>query len=650
MALARQTLKDNETLERSKLTAEEQSVYDDIMSNGLQNKFDEQLVEMKTSYTAKKSVCEKYRDELNLFPQYFEMPIYRNLIEDGWRPTDAKAYAETNIATKYIEASAKYDSVYKIAESLIPQEQTWRVGKEVVRSPVGTTYYADSDNGSDSNDGLGTGSGNAWLTMDKYVESARSAGDILICRAGRTLAYDSNSSLNTNGDGLATAHIIVSADYGDAWGDHVNTSGTATVTTTHGSKIVTATADISSVVAAGDMIYISGDDNLRFAYEVESVSTVTVTLFLPYKGDTEGSTKTLINMQAPPVWDDSNGVNTRIVHASDAYWWWRGIRVQSNNATKTSGIIDISNTAYGILLTDMQFVSTTGGTNEYGIWFGNEYGYASLIHKCRTFNFRRGFYSEMAGSTGEHITLIRDCLFDGNNATSSVGIMFGNSTGGSVIETEMKNNATRDLQLGGYSNAVKTLNCIQSSSTPYFVGSGPGSFLRMNDHNQSKTDHREMSGDDYVAFRRSTSVSRMGADGAGSAYVLSVESYDKVGGEAYNEVDGIVPFDYAIRHDTDQFTCDVWLRTNETADWTTDPTADELYIELSYRKHATNMARYSLRSTGVLDFNGSTAWQKLTVTATPGQDGIAYLKLYYGKVLEDVDDFYVDPRPEIYKS
>lgn len=50
------------------------------------------------------------------------------------------------------------------------------------RTPVGTTYYIDLDNGNDSNDGLSTGQ--AWLTLEKYTTvTVRSAGDLGFLRA-----------------------------------------------------------------------------------------------------------------------------------------------------------------------------------------------------------------------------------------------------------------------------------------------------------------------------------------------------------------------------------------------------------------------------------------------------------------------------------
>tara|TARA_Y100000310_G_scaffold133228_1_gene132139 strand:- start:3122 stop:5071 length:1950 start_codon:yes stop_codon:yes gene_type:complete len=649
MALVKQRLKPTEAAERTRLTTEEQVVYDDIMSNGLQNKFDHQLSDMRTSHDTKATSLEKIRDEMNLFPQSYERSFYRDFINSGMDSVAAKSLAEIIVAEKYECIDQKYLRGYDIANRLIPKEQLFRSRRNVLRAPVGTTYYADSDNGSDANDGLGTGAGNAWATVDKFTESARSAGDDVILRGGRTATYDLSGSLSTTSDGEPYNRIRVSADYGDAWGDHVNTSGTATVTVTHGSKTITASADISSVVSAGDIIYISGDDNLRFSYEVDSVVTTTITLFLPYKGDQTGSGLSLINMQSPPIWDDGGGASVRVNHANDDSWHWRGLRFQSGNATKASGVFDVSATAFNIIIQDCQFISSTGGSTEYGLWFGNEFGFVDLIDKCRFYNFRRSIYPQQAGSTGEHTTLLRDSLIDGNSVTSSQGILVGNSTGITIEECEFKNNASRDVQLGGYSCSVKVLNSLLSSASPYFVGAGPGSAFHITDHNQDDTAHIWFSGHDTVAFRRS-GLSRQSADGAGSEYSIKFSGYDTLDGTAYNETTGVVVFNYAIKHDTDQFTVDVWLRPSATFFWITDPTPDELFLELAYRVHASNKARYKLRSTGTIDMNGSTAWQKLTVTATPGQAGVAYLKLYYGKTLEFIDSFYVDPRPEIYKS
>lgn len=628
-------------------SAEDKALITEIEGHGLQNKFDTQLVAMAKSHSEKSSRLEASRDEMFYFPQNYEINHYRNMIEDGVRHTLALSTSRAMGEDHYNNLAAKYTKIHRIANDLIPGEQQLRLDNKVDRTPVGTTYYGDSDNGSDiTNDGLGTGT--TWATLDKFAENARSAGDIYIMRGGRTATYEAGgTSVNTASDGTLASRIIVSMDYGDAWGDHVNTSGTATVTVAHGSKTVTASADISGVLAAGDMIYINGDDNLRFSYEVESVVTTTITLFLPYKGDQTGSGLSLINMQSQPIWDDAAGASIRIIHTGDFGWWWRGLKIQSGHATKATGVFDLEAGSYGIILTDMSFVSSTGGSTEYGVYTGSELSYVNLVKKCRFFNFRRGMFFDAAGSCSHETTLIKDCLVDGNSVTTSQGIQFGNSTGATIKDCEGKNNAFRDVQAGGYSSVVKVHNTLFGATTDIFIGSGPGQSFISADHDQVDNSFISYAGSDALVMTESTSTVRTG----GSPVSIHVWPSADVDGSAYDETTGLVIFEYTLRHDTDPFTVDVYMRPDNTGDWTADPTADQLFLEVSYRLHATNKSMYDHRSTGVIDMNGSTAWQKLTVAATPGQVGNALVRLYYGKTKEaGSNEFHVDPRPVIYKT
>ena len=108
-------------------------------------------------------------------------------------------------------------------------------------------------------------------------------------------------------------------------------------------------------------------------------------------------------------------------------------------------------------------------------------------------------------------------------------------------------------------------------------------------------------------------------------------------------------FEYGFYTTTDEKTYTVYFRPSATADWTADPTAGELWIELEYWGHASNNFRRITKSTGVIDMNGSTAWQKLTVTIAPSQAGVAYLRCWYAKTKESGKSniFFCDAKVEI---
>jgi hypothetical protein len=107
--------------------------------------------------------------------------------------------------------------------------------------------------------------------------------------------------------------------------------------------------------------------------------------------------------------------------------------------------------------------------------------------------------------------------------------------------------------------------------------------------------------------------------------------------------------DVPIYATTDSKTYEIYFRPTATTDWTADPTAAELWIELAAWGHATNNHRKLTKSTGVIDMNGSTAWQALSVTVAPAQAGVAYLRVWYCKTKESAkaNTFFMDPIPVI---
>ena len=106
-----------------------------------------------------------------------------------------------------------------------------------------------------------------------------------------------------------------------------------------------------------------------------------------------------------------------------------------------------------------------------------------------------------------------------------------------------------------------------------------------------------------------------------------------------------IPF-YAT---TDSKKYEVFFRPTATADWTADPTAAELWIELEAWGHATNNFRKITKSTGVIDMNGSTTFTALDVTVGPAQAGVAYLRGYYAKTKESgkANTFFWDVVPVV---
>lgn len=87
-------------------------------------------------------------------------------------------------------------------------------------------------------------------------------------------------------------------------------------------------------------------------------------------------------------------------------------------------------------------------------------------------------------------------------------------------------------------------------------------------------------------------------------------------------------------------TLTVYIRSYDA--WGTYPTADELYLEVSYLNHAVNPTRATVRSTQVL--SDASTWVPFSCTFTPLMDGFIYANVFLGKY-EWTKGCYVDIRP-----
>jgi hypothetical protein len=107
---------------------------------------------------------------------------------------------------------------------------------------------------------------------------------------------------------------------------------------------------------------------------------------------------------------------------------------------------------------------------------------------------------------------------------------------------------------------------------------------------------------------------------------------------------------YGIQLPASATTITIFFASDATGDWTTNPTAAEMWLELEYWDHATNDFRKLVKSTGTVDFKTDTDFdQSLAITVTPGQAGRAYLSLKYAKPTEatKTNKFRFDPIPVI---
>ncbi len=535
----------------------------------------------------------------------------------------------------YIWKDVTLDEIVKT----IPIEQDARAKGIVNRSPIGTTYYVDGDAG--NNGSAGTATGSAWLDIDQFTENARSAGDICIVRRGTTV--DDGTDLLFTSDGTKVAPITIEADYANAFGDDVDLSVTATATLTFGSKIITFSADVSGVVAVGDVIYVAAEDADEFAYEVSAVSTVTVTLFLPYKGGQDGSGKTMTNMQANPVWNTAAGV-FQWNFDGDYFWKIQGIHIRGSDG---NGNVESDSCSHHEFK-DVVFEANGGVT---GIKV-NDDGAHILALKCRFYNHFAGL-GATAANGGFCRSVVVDTLFDGNSVANSFSLSGGRWDTVTFIECEHKRHGSSDIKAIEFPGGETILlrNNILASSTEVTVqaaSSVGAGVIFSSDHDGGLGVTKQYlsmgsSSNTTPAIESDTGTVRSGGGAVSGKCTPSTNI-----GIAW-ELSRILLFEIPLYATTASKKYEIFFRPTATADWTADPTAAELWIEIEYWGHATNDYRRILKSTGVIDMNGSTTFTALDVTVAPAQAGVAYLRGYYAKTKESAkaNTFFWDVVPVV---
>jgi hypothetical protein len=532
----------------------------------------------------------------------------------------------------------KYYALDRIVQ-LLKKEIEFREAGTFPRDPIGTTYYIDSDNGNDSNDGLGSGGANAWLTISKFIASARSAGDIAICRRGTTANYGTAVTACLS-DGQTSNPITLEADYDNVWSD--NAASAQTYTLVHGSKTAEASATITGVTA-GEWVYNStdSDDQRLFAYEVVSVSGTTLTLRHPFKG-TSGATKTLTIMLANPIY--GAGTNDVIYLHEDRYWRFSGIHIYSSYG---EGAAFHKTNVWETSWHDSIFQGNNVSCDAVTIQDNSK----AVLHKCHIYGYSVNGIDLITSSAVE----LYDCVFTGGErglySTSAMGIFHAE-------DCEFNSNSVADVdaQLAASFGFLATLrNCRLNSTVGVKcdVGSaGDMIGVYSEDHNGTKGDNRVFGTfssvqDDTPYIQSDTVTVRSGGSTTSSKITPSTNMGPHDAGKI-NLLGMHFPLfktDFPVYANTASRTYTFHVKSAATANWTANPTAAELYIEATYWDHATNNYRKSIRSTGTVSFASETTWQAIAITVAPAQTGLMYLKLVYGKTKEDSksNQFFLDP-------
>ena len=541
---------------------------------------------------------------------------------------------------------------------VISKEIEFREAGTFERSPVGTTYYIDPANGDDGADGL-TSTGDAtngpWATIRKFMEGARAAGDVGICRRDITDMSD-GTRLTATVDGDIFNPIIIEADYDDTWSDFADSAQTYTVAA--GAKTMAASATITGV-SVGDWVYVSGEDSRLHCLEVKAVSGTTLTFHLPYVGLSSGAGKTLVVMGPNPT-HGSTPTADLIYFNTSYYWVFRGFHVKGAYG---QGAMLFSNAR--VFLENIVLQGTHSGTQGGGM---KTQSYAVL--KFRNFRFLGGNNSEVVELAHNNGVVIFDHgEIDGAGQGSSPmlrGIFVGS--------TALQNIYMSDVYVHGVANGIgieieasATLGTLKAKNVTFSDNSagdvevqyqesvGELTSIIFEDYNGIKGNTKFFSGNgpaeiDSPWAETDTGVVRSGGAAASLKVTPSISiggdwdlgGYPILGDQCSNLVTKGIPIYFP---DAGTKTVKFYFKTANTTDWTANPTAEELYIEVEHLVHSSNVSTSIKRSSETLDFINSTEWQSISVSLTVGQSGLAYVRILYSKTKESAKSnvFYFDP-------
>ncbi len=489
-----------------------------------------------------------------------------------------------------------------------------------------STYYFDQTNGDDTN---GDGSkGNPYKSIAKAL-SILGTGDMAIVRnngGSETWASDQSPA----NDGSFYSPIVIRADDGTEWPAD-KSSLTNTYTTTNGSKAVTASAS-ESELSAGDQVKLNGDERW---YTVASVSQTTVTLEMTYRGPS-GSGRSAEKL--PPM--------PKIDGAASYYWdhdksFWRMERLHiddGGNVAEFAGAFQ--DAGYCNSLEGCRLVSAAGAA-------GLSPGRFGRYLRCQITS--SGQYAAVFpyNTDGDNV-LLDDCLIEGASLYGFRVYGYRRLVGelrnlectneAAVIKSEAN---SAELRLECYNVVFSASNFLGSG----YRGSKTGLLAAVQDFNGTKRDNRVFTGldpaDDDAALRRNTSTTRSG--GADSSIEVRPSTY--LGTNA--EWRRLTVLEAYLHLPASSKTVTVYLNL-PVANFTSAPTAGELWVELEYLADSANAGRRVVRSTGAVPADGN--WNDLSVgPVTPAAAGEAFLRVHYCKTKEDgkSNHLYVDPEPVI---
>lgn len=534
-----------------------------------------------------------------------------------------------------------------------------------------TIYYIDFTNGLDSNNGLGTTSTSAFQSLDKFAENARSNGDIAFVRRG--MASTTNvSALTPTSAAVVIKPIIIEADYDNLWNDFATSSETWNVIV--GSTYMASSASTTSAFP-GKWIYIQGDcfetattsasfgyNDCPYAYEISEASSTGIRLYLPYKGQNSGSAQNMRVMPSAPQWNTTSG-NFQIDFSTAQHdWILKGLDLRSSSVNgifkATAGFGRI----WQIYFMDDIFVSSQ-------VWMSNIASgafYSFTFNKIRTsgittmFSLGANSFTYLISMSDSYLNLTTSLVSSGAGAFSS-----GVYVAGFLRDIEISGETVPagGIVLGGFTY----LDARNVYADTGILGNNTGSISTAPGLTGMRVeDGSNISGNNFFAPFGTTTQKYLFSNTvpyASSSPLMSTTTVTRAGGgpntlfvSPDQNVNSIWPltylplFNYPIYTNTSSKTYTVYFDSSDTTQWTTNPTAKELWIECNeWVTSAGTSTSSTIKSTSTLNFTGSTAWQSLSVTCQPSRTGILYLRGWYAKPLEGYlkNHFYVDTTPTI---
>jgi len=488
-----------------------------------------------------------------------------------------------------------------------------------------------------------------FVSLDGEMTGAQKAPDFYREYALIQIGLAFTPDVTFVSDGTSNAPIIISRDYDNLWA--ANATTTETFTVDFGSRFMQSSAS-STTAFADKWIYVYGDQGedssnpttsgKNFAYEIKTASSTGIQLYLPYKGTKSGSGNFLRVLPPAPKWNNTTG-DFQFVFGSDDYWRIFGLHLRGTDSSGQINMLASNGLFFQDLILEGNAVSTVGMVQGTG---ANENGQLNA-QKVRIFN-------ESTNGMNLKFAVVSDFLIDCNNVSAVSPITLLVASWVYVTDTITENCAAGDSTVvsGNIGSVMYARNIIIDETETIFTNAITviNPFLYFEDYDGVVGNNQVFSGlsvsnSDAVVTKDTGTVRSGGAD---SSIKVRPSSQMDTDNFPYSFVK---LFEYPIYADTTSKQYDVYFNSTSTSHFTNDPTASELWIECAYWGHTNNNYRKLTKSTGVLDFNGSTSWVNLSVTCQPSQAGILYLRGYYGKSKEsgadDSNEFFVDIKPVI---